>query len=127
MPSKPKRPCSKMGCRELTTERFCSRHAKVEAKEYDRARGSSSQRGYTSRWQRYSRSFRKANPLCVNCSAQGLIRPSEHVDHIKAVSGADDPLFWDKSNHQALCQSCHSRKTIREDGGFGSGRRGRGG
>jgi 5-methylcytosine-specific restriction endonuclease McrA len=24
-------------------------------------------------------------------------------------------LFWDAANHQALCKSCHSRKTIREN------------
>ncbi|WP_232338165.1 MULTISPECIES: HNH endonuclease [Bordetella] len=28
-------------------------------------------------------------------------------------------LFWDTSNWQGLCWSCHSIKTAREDGGFG--------
>jgi 5-methylcytosine-specific restriction protein A len=29
-------------------------------------------------------------------------------------------LFWDQSNWQPLCHTCHSKKTAREDGGFGN-------
>ena len=29
-------------------------------------------------------------------------------------------LFWDSSNWQALCGTCHKSKTAREDGGFGN-------
>jgi 5-methylcytosine-specific restriction protein A len=57
------------------------------------------------------------------CEAQGRVTASEHVDHIKPVSGPGDPLFWEPTNHQALCQSCHSIKTAREDGAFGNKRR----
>ncbi|KAE8545359.1 hypothetical protein F6453_2331 [Marinobacter nauticus] len=32
-------------------------------------------------------------------------------------------LFWDDSNWQALCHSCHSEKTASEDSGFGNGTR----
>lgn len=60
------------------------------------------------------------NPLCIHCYAEGLLTPSEHVDHIDAVNGPDDPKFWDPDNHQALCYSCHSKKTVKEDGGFGN-------
>ena len=43
-------------------------------------------------------------------------RASCDVDHIKAVDGPNDPLFWETLNHQALCHSCHSRKTSRGRG-----------
>ncbi|WP_144469068.1 HNH endonuclease signature motif containing protein, partial [Bacillus pumilus] len=33
----------------------------------------------------------------------------------------DKKLFWDSSNWQPLCASCHNRKTAKEDGGFGNG------
>lgn len=82
----------------------------------DHSRGTAHQRGYTSRWRRYSEQYRRANPLCVACKAQGKIRLAEHVDHIEAVSGPADPKFWWESNHQSLCQSCHSTKTRREGG-----------
>lgn len=36
------------------------------------------------------------------------------VDHIIPVTGPDDPLFWEESNHQPLTHECHSRKTMAE-------------
>jgi len=81
-------------------------------------------RGYSARWAEYSRLFRIEHPLCVMCEAQGRVTASQHVDHIKPMSGPDDPQFWEPSNHQALCQSCHSIKTAREDGAFDNPRRG---
>lgn len=42
------------------------------------------------------------------------------VDHIKAISGKDDPLFWETANHQSLCWTCHSIKTGTEDRGGGA-------
>jgi len=32
-------------------------------------------------------------------------------------------VFWDCSRWQALCASCHGRKTAAQDGGFGNTRR----
>ncbi|ELK38933.1 HNH endonuclease, partial [Brevibacillus agri BAB-2500] len=42
------------------------------------------------------------------------------VDHIVPHKG-DMRKFWDRMNWQALCASCHSKKTAKEDGGFGNG------
>ena len=36
------------------------------------------------------------------------------VDHIVPHRG-DPALFWDEENWQALCHSCHSKKTRNED------------
>ena len=36
------------------------------------------------------------------------------VDHIMPVTGADDPRFYDPTNHQALCERCHNVKRQRE-------------
>ena len=88
---------------------------KQQAKQYDKRRGSSNSRGYTHRWRRYSERFREANPYCMTVGCFAL---SQEVDHKIPVNGSDDPLFWDVGNHQALCKSCHSRKTARYDGGF---------
>ncbi|WP_141434394.1 HNH endonuclease [Bacillus sp. 03113] len=115
MPSKPLKPCNNHGCPNLTRERYCEDHKQLYYK-YDQNRGTSAQRGYGARWRKYSQWFRKKNPICVSCRSA----PSAHTDHITAVSGPNDPLFWDPTNHQALCHSCHSRKTVKEDGGFGN-------
>jgi 5-methylcytosine-specific restriction protein A len=115
-----KRFCLKQGCSTIVDTGYCESHT-PEKHAYDNYRGTAAERGYDSRWQKYSRLYRKKNPLCVMCLDKGLIVPSQHVDHIIAVKGANDPLFYKESNHQALCAPCHSRKTIEVDGGFGNG------
>jgi len=132
MPVKPKRPCSQPGCRELVDKGKCQAHqvkaaeqSKIEVRRYDQQRGTAASRGYDSRWAAYSRQYRKEHPLCVDCEARGVLTSVEHgghVDHIVAVSGPDDPLFWEPCNHASRCQSCHSRKTASEDGAFGNAR-----
>jgi 5-methylcytosine-specific restriction protein A len=48
------------------------------------------------------------------CEARGCLRFAEEVDH---KDGDNTNDRW--SNYQALCKSCHSKKTVRENGGFG--------
>jgi 5-methylcytosine-specific restriction protein A len=62
------------------------------------------------------------HPLCEECKRNGRLTPATVVDHITPHKGNRE-LFWDESNWQALCKSCHDRKTAKEDGGFGNGRR----
>ncbi|WP_256846926.1 HNH endonuclease [Paenibacillus sp. Pae108] len=119
MPQKLKRACNQPGCPALTHDRYCPLHKKQKQQRYQQERGTAASRGYTYQWQKYRLRFLKKNPLCVHCENKGVLTPSEHVDHIIAVTGPNDPLFWKESNHQALCHSCHSRKTVLEDGGFG--------
>ena len=123
----PRKPCRKNGCNILGTTAYCEKHtrankitAKQKQKSYDKERGSRHERGYDSRWGRYSVAYRKANPLCVECKKKGIITLAQCVDHIVPVNGPDDPLFWEPSNHQGLCNDCHSIKTSTEDGGFGN-------
>lgn len=127
MPEAPRKPCNRPGCRNLTVGRFCSEHevqAQAASRERDKQRGSAHSRGYTSRWARYSKHYRTNNSLCVKCLAGGKLKRSECVDHIiPVVDGEKDPLFWEPKNHQALCNSCHSEKTAKEDSGFGNERR----
>jgi len=40
------------------------------------------------------------------CAEQGKVTPATVVDHVKPHKG-DQQLFWDKTNHQALCKLCH--------------------
>ncbi len=93
-------------------------HAREQAarrQAYEQRRGTPTQRGYTSRWVRQSEAFRREHPICEcpECTASGIITPSEVVDHIIPHKG-DQRLFWDRDNWQALAKSCHDRKTARE-------------
>lgn len=83
----------------------------------ERARKSSTARGYGPRWQKYRKWFIREHPLC---SVEGCGSPATDVDHIQAVTGPEDPLFWELGNHVGYCHSCHSKKTVRKDGGFGN-------
>lgn len=58
------------------------------------------------RWKVRRRSFLQENPLCVMCSALGLISEATVVDHIRPHKD-DADLFWDESNWQALCKHHH--------------------
>ena len=78
------------------------------------SRPNANARGYTWAWNQYTHAYRRRHPLCVACLAIGLTTAAECVDHITPVSGPDDPLFWEESNHQSLCWSCHSKKTVQD-------------
>jgi 5-methylcytosine-specific restriction enzyme A len=67
-------------------------------------------RGYGYRWQRARAVYLKANPLCVECGKAGHVEEATTVDHIRPHRG-NYSLFWDHTNWQALCTSCHNRKT----------------
>lgn len=120
------RPCRK--CKMPTRAgQYCERCAvkvqakkTVKAKAYDNKRGSAAQRGYGWEWQKESKSFLflPENRFCVRCKAKGLLTMSTLVDHIKPHKG-NAVLFWDRSNWQGLCVTCHNKKTATEDGGFG--------
>lgn len=69
---------------------------------YDQRRGTAAERGYDSRWAAYAKQYKQLHPLCVYVLDDGrpCHKPAQHVDHIKRVSGAGDPLFWEPTNHQ---------------------------
>ena len=119
-PTRPRRLCSKSGCTEIVSERFCDKHKKQDRQEQDKRRGTAHERGYTSRWAKASKGFLKRNPLCVRCLESEQVVRSEVTDHIVPHKG-DMTLFWDRDNWQALCKRCHDTKTATEDGGFGRG------
>lgn len=117
MPYKLKRPCKAFMCPEMAENKgYCIEHQSliVERKQSINHRETHKQYN-TTRWRKYRVSFLKANPLCVMCKPK--LNASTVVDHIIPHKG-DIKLFWDKSNHQALCYSCHNRKTAKYDGGF---------
>lgn len=78
------------------------------------SRQSASQRGYDSRWRRESKIYLGHNPLCVKCKEQDKVTAAEVVDHIVPHKG-DPDLFWDQTNWQALCETCHNTKTYQEN------------
>lgn len=101
MPEKPK------------TFRPCQR---VQKRPRDR-RPSASARGYGRSWQKASKAYLDAHPLCAECDRQGDLVSATCVDHVIPHKG-NMVLFWDSSNWQSLCAHHHSVKTA-QDGAFG--------
>ena len=79
---------------------------------------------YGRQWSKYRTAFLSIpeNVFCRECMKSGNEVIATQVDHIVAHRG-DVELFWDPTNHQPLCESHHSQKTVREDGGFGRERK----
>ena len=125
---KAQRACA--SCGQLTDSNAgCSRCVRKQKQRFDSLRGSASERGYGAKWQRESRLFLRANPLCQCDECQGgavRIRPAEVVDHeephrlaqaketgSQALIAAAYRLFWDRKNWRAMSKRCHDKKTGR--------------
>ena len=62
------------------------------------------------RWKDIKDYIWRHSPKCAECERQGFVTPGTDLDHIIPHRG-DKVLFWDKTNLQVLCHSCHSKKT----------------
>lgn len=119
MPERPEKACSFFRCKEYAKKgsSYCEKHEKKLDAQVAIGRASASKRGYDHRWHKVSTFFLSLHPLCVMCEKKGIVTAATCVDHIIPHRG-DYNLFWDSENFQALCASCHSKKTASEDGGF---------
>lgn len=76
-------------------------------------RPSPSARGYDREWQRVRAEHLRHEPFCRICK-----HPATQVDHIVPIRKGGHRL--DHANLQSLCVACHSRKTAKNDDGFGN-------
>jgi 5-methylcytosine-specific restriction protein A len=111
----PRKPCAEPSCQKIVplgTTR-CAKHE--QAKRMRDKRPSAARRGYGREWQQIRAAHLAAHPVCEE---SGCRRLAEEVHHIVPLrkGGTNDA-----SNLMALCKHCHSRRTCREDGGFGNG------
>jgi 5-methylcytosine-specific restriction protein A len=101
--------CPEPGCGVLVQQGRCPTHA-------PRAQRSTPWEGLSHKWYR-SRRWKalrletiRRDPFCRTCRVAGQRVLSVDVDHITPHQGSAS-LFWEASNLQGLCRSCHSRKT----------------
>jgi 5-methylcytosine-specific restriction enzyme A len=111
MPDLLKKRCGFRGCPKTTRDRYCDKHAPLARRFYDRRRGSSTERGYDSDWERVAEQRRMLDCcLCQACLAEGLVNASQIVDHIIPIHVRPD---WrlEIGNTQVICHPCHTRKS----------------
>jgi len=102
-------PCAQPGCKELVySGGRCTQHrlprkpiSSPKPRIYDLAR-----------WDAVRISVFRVEPWCKACELEGKYTRSMEIDHIVPIEAGGDP--WARTNLQALCKSCHSRKTLRE-------------
>jgi 5-methylcytosine-specific restriction protein A len=114
MPFSPKKPCSSPGCGVLVDRKqgYCAKHKRERNAAVNANRESTDKFYNTQRWKKLRAFYRKRHPLCEECQKEGRVTPSVIVDHVNPIKEGGSPLDWD--NLQALCWSCHSKKTLRD-------------
>ncbi|WP_428909479.1 HNH endonuclease [Niallia sp. Krafla_26] len=116
MNKKPLKPCSKIGCQNLTTSRYCDQHQtefRNQNRFYDlNLRNKKSDSFYHSAAWKKARDLVKIrdNGLCQECIRNKRIAVGTEVDHIIPIK-----QDWNKrlelGNLQLLCKACHNKKT----------------
>ena len=103
-----KKICTYQGCTTLIDypNTRCDNHKRQESKQYDKQRGTASQRGYDSKWVKVRDLKLKQNPLCEMCLNDNKTTLATLVHHIKLVSTHPE-LRLVMSNLMSLCVKCH--------------------
>jgi 5-methylcytosine-specific restriction enzyme A len=102
--------CAQPRCPTLVEKGYCPQHART----MEQARPNADIRRWyhTAMWLRLRAVVIAEEPLCRDCLKVGRATPTTDVDHIERHRGVW-AMFFNRSNLQGLCHSCHSRKTQR--------------
>ena len=92
---------------------YCASHAKRATADYNERKGTPAERGYDWNWQKVRRMILRRQPICAT---PGCGQAATDVHHIKALAQGGENS---EENLQGLCHACHSRITVKENGGFG--------
>ncbi|EFL01599.1 HNH endonuclease [Streptomyces sp. SPB78] len=112
MPRRPRKPCSVPGCPELVTTGRCPAHER----EAEERRGSSSERGYDTRWQRRRAAYLYHHPWCVLCGQPATVADHFPLSRKQLVARGDPDPDTDK-HLRPLDRACHARETARHQPG----------
>lgn len=92
------------------SERVTSRRQRYGLSRTDDRR-SASERGYGHRWAQLAKRHKEHYPACVECLKEDIVTPVAVTDHIKPITGPNDPGLYDWDNLQSLCRRHHAIKT----------------
>ena len=96
--------CSMPGCNAYAepNSKYCAAHSVT--------RGTTSQwkKMYGNRWEKRRKDYLAKHYYCEECLKLGIYTPADTIHH-KIEHKGDEKLFWDESNWEAICRSCHSK------------------
>jgi 5-methylcytosine-specific restriction protein A len=119
-PTAPRRPCAgSPTCPNTVT----GKHSRCPAhrRQAEQARGTPTERGYDSRWARYSKAWLARHPLCGQladgtldlewsvCAREGRTTAARCTDHRRSLKQGGSQ--YDPANSLSLCRSCNARKS----------------
>lgn len=112
MPSRPRRPCPIPGCPHLVTQGRCPAHTT----QAEAIRGSSSERGYDTRWARRRAAYLYTHPWCVLCGQPARAADHHPLSRKELVRRRETDPDADK-HLRPLCVRCHSSETAKHQPG----------
>jgi 5-methylcytosine-specific restriction protein A len=68
---------------------------------------------HTPLWRQLTAQVKLEQPLCVMCAVNDIDTPTKEIDHI-IPTRVNKALWFERSNLQGLCKSCHSTKSMRD-------------
>lgn len=107
--------CNHYGCPALVESGYCDKHKRTDSrKQYDKNRGSSTERGYDYTWSKVRKLKLQINSLCEDCLSKQpqKLTPAVEVHHIQKITDAPE-LRLEISNMMSLCKPCHTIRTNR--------------
>jgi len=119
MPLKKQHKCNKLGCNNLTRNRFCKEHEYIQIQErktidkrYNQVRTDDKEQAFykTTGWKQARKSaLARDNYLCQDCMKLGYVVPAQTVHHIIPIK-----VMWQLrliiDNMICLCESCHQQR-----------------
>ena len=102
--------CNCPGCRDYAVEggSRCEKH-QIDRKAFSTAKRRNTSLYNTSKWRVLRREVLEEDKVCAYCGTDKELT----VDHIIPPEG-NELLFFDRTNLQVLCKSCHRVKTAQE-------------
>ena len=82
-------------------------------KPWDKGGKTRQQQGYGRAHELMREHLKRTVILCEHCTAKGRTTAGSHADHIIPLAKGGT---HDRSNYQWLCEPCHRKKTLRENG-----------
>ena len=62
----------------------------------------------SSRWRKCAKIHLDSNPICIYCLRRGMDNVSATIVHHRIPHKGNYDLFWDATNWESVCATCHS-------------------